>query len=340
MELPPPARWQFISLDALMKPASPHTGAILLAGILLSGATAAPAQPANSTYPNKPVRIVTAAPGGGVDFTARLLALGLTANLGQQFVVDNRGGTHVAPQTVANAVADGYTVLVHNNTIWIAPLLEKAAYSMTQLTPVVLATRAISILVVHPSLPVHSVKDLIALAKAKPGDINYASGPAGSANFLSAELFKSMAGVDLVRISYKGGGPAVNDLLAGQVKVMFATTGSVTQHVKSGRLRALAATSAEPTALAPGLPTIAATVPGYESLAFYGVFVPVKTPASIIARLNEASRKYLDLPEAKERFLNSGVEALGSTPQEFDAAIKADTARMRKVIQATGLRVE
>ena len=295
---------------------------------------------AYAQYPNKPVRIVTAAPGGGVDFTARLLALGLTASLGQQFVVDNRGGTHVAAQTVANAVSDGYTVLVHNNTIWIAPLLEKATYSMTQLMPVVLATRAINILVVHPSLPVHSVADLIALARAKPGELNYASGPVGSANFLAAELFKSMAGVNLVRISYKGGGPAVNDLIAGQVKVMFATTGSVTQHIKSGRLRALAATSAEPGALAPGLPTIAATVPGYEALAFYGIFVPLKTPAAIVARLNEATRKYLDQPDTKERFFNSGVEAVGSTPQAFDAAVKADTARMRKVIQAAGLRAE
>ena len=325
--------------------ASQLTQWLFLAGIAFSGWGSAYGQ-ANSTssgqaYPNKPVRIVTAAPGGGVDFTARLLALGLTANLDQQFVVDNRGGTHVAVTTVVNAVADGYTVLIHNNTIWTAPLLEKAPYSMAQLAPVVLATRALSILVVHPSLPVHSVKELIALAKAKPGDINYASGPVGSANFLAAELFKHMAGVNLVRISYKGGGPAVNDLIAGQVKVMFATTGSVTQHVKSGRLRALAATSAEPTLLAPGLPTIAASgVPGYEALAFYGLFVPVKTPAAIIARLNEASRRYLDLPDTKERFLNSGVEAVGSTPQEFAAAVKADTARMQKVIQAVGLRAE
>lgn len=324
--------------------ASQLTGSLILAGIALSGWSSAYGQPASTgsvqPYPNKPVRIVTAAPGGGVDFTARLLALGLTAGLGQQFVVDNRGGTHVSATTVANAVPDGYTLLVHNNTIWTAPLMEKAAYSMAQLVPVVLATRSPSILVVHPSLPVQSVKDLIALAKARPGDINYASGPVGSANFLAAELFKQMAGVNLVRISYKGGGPAVNDLIAGQVKVMFATTGSVTQHVKSGRLRALAATSAEPTALAPGLPAIAAAVPGYESLAFYGLFAPVKTPAAIITRLNAEARKYLDLPDTKERFFNSGVEAVGSTPQEFDAAVKADTARMQKVIQAVGLRAE
>lgn len=291
-------------------------------------------------YPTRPVRVVTSAPGGGVDFTARLLAQGLTAALGQQFVVDNRGGTHVSSVAVANATPDGYTLLVQNNTLWVAPLLEKPAYTMAQLAPVVLASRSLNVLVVHPSLPVHSVKDLISLAKSKPGEINYAAGLVGSANFLAAEIFKLMAGVDMVRISYKGGGPALNDVLAGQVKIMFATTGSVMPHVKSGRLRALAVTSAEPTPLVPGLPSVAATVPGYESLTFCGLFVPAKTPSAIIARLNDAARKYLELPEAKERFHLSGVEAVSSTPQEFDAAIKSDTARIQKLIQATGIRVE
>ena len=333
---------------------------LLLGGSALTSTTAACAQAASTVpvlslskdsgqaastgsgqaYPNKPVRIVTAAPGGGVDFTARLLAQGLTTNFGQQFVVDNRGGTHVSATTVASAVPDGYTLLVHNNTIWTAPLMEKASYSMTQLAPVVLATRALNILVVHPSLPVNSVKDLIALAKAKPGEVNNASGPVGSANFLAAELFKLMAGVNLVRITYKGGGPAMNDVIAGQVKVMFITTGAVTPHIRSGRLRALAATSAEPSPLAPGLPTVAATLPGYELLAFYGLFAPAKTSVAIINRLNAEARKFLDLPDTKERFFNVGVEAVGSTPQEFDAAVKADIARMQKVMQATGLRAE
>ena len=277
---------------------SPLAEWLIIAGITLSATGAAVGQ----AYPNKPVRIVTAAPGGGVDFTARLLALGLTASLGQQFVVDNRGGTHVSATTVVSAIPDGYTLLVHNNTIWTAPLMEKAGYSMAQLVPVVLATRSPSILVVHPSLPVQSVKELIALAKAKPGEINYASGPVGSANFLAAELFKQMAGVNLVRISYKGGGPAVNDLIAGQVKVMFATTGSATQHIKSGRLRALAATSAEPTVLAPGLPTISITVPGYESLAFYGIFAPVNTPTAIITRLNAEAASILTCLTPKSVF--------------------------------------
>lgn len=309
--------------------------AVLAASALVVCSTAC-----SQTYPTRPVRLVTSAPGGGTDFTARLLAQGLTTNLGQQFVVDNRGGTHVSSMTVANAVPDGYTVLVQNNTLWTAPLFEKAGYSPSQLVPVTLASRSLNILVVHPSLPVHSVKELIALSKSRPGEIDYASGLVGSANFLAAELFKQMAGVNLVRISYKGGGPALNDVLAGQVKVMFATAGSVMPHVKSGRLRALAVTSAEPTALVPGLPAIAATLPGYESLTFCGLFVPLNTPAPIIARLNEASRKFLDLSDTKERFHTSGVEAVSSTPQELDAAVKADTARIQKLIQATGMRVD
>ena len=313
-----------------------QSGLLALATITLAASGSGLAQ----GYPTRPVRVVTSAPGGGVDFTARLLAQGLASALGQQFVVDNRGGTNISSMTVANATPDGYTLLVDNNTLWVAPLLGKPAYTMAQFTPVVLASRSLNVLVVHPSLPINSVKDLIALAKSKPGEINYAAGLVGSANFLAAEIFKQMTGVDMVRISYKGGGPALNDVLAGQVKIMFATTGSVMPHVKSGRLRALAVTSAEPTPLVPGLPAFAATVPGYESPTFCGLFVPAKTPLAIVARLNDAARKYLELPEAKERFRLSGVEAVGSTPQEFDAAIKVDTARIQKLIQATGIRVE
>ena len=320
------------------------TARLYLAGTMLAAAGIACAQSVSTgaaqAYPSKPVRVVTSAPGGGVDFTARLLALGLTAALGQQFVIDNRGGTFVSSMTGANATPDGYTLLVQNNTLWIAPLFEKTPYSADQLVPVILASRSLNVLVVHPSLPVQSVKELIALAKARPGEINYASGLVGSANFLAAELFKHMAGLNMVRISYKGGGPALNDVIAGQVKIMFATTGSVMPHVKSGRLRALGVTSAEPTALVPGLPAIAATVPGYESLTFCGLFVPLKTPAAIIARLNAAARKYLELPETRERFLASGVEAASTTPQELAAAIQADTARVKKLLQATGLKVE
>ena len=314
----------------------PRQSGIVLAAIgALLSATAVFAQ----SYPNRPVRFVTAAVGGGIDFTARMIAHGLTPALGQQVIVENRGGANVAPQTVAKGTPDGYTILVHNNTVWISPLLDKVPYDhWTELVPITLTARAPNILVVHPSMPINSVKELIAAAKAAPGDINYASGPIGASNHIAAELFKAMAGVNLMRIGYKGGGPALNDLIAGQVKVMFATAGSVTSFVKSGKLRGLAVTSAQPTALVPGLPTVAASgVPGYAAEAIYGIWAPAKTPAPILARLHEEIVKYLTTPEAKERFFSSGVEVVASTPQQFAAEIKSEAVRLDKVFKAAGI---
>jgi tripartite-type tricarboxylate transporter receptor subunit TctC len=308
--------------------------------MLLIGTTAAAGPASAQDYPARPIRFVTAAVGGGIDFTARLLAAGLTERLNQQVVVDNRGGTNVAPQTVAKATPDGYTLLVHNNTVWISPLLDKVPYDHEkELWPITLTSRSPNILVVHPSLQVGSVKELIALAKSLPGKINYASGPIGASNHVAAEVFKAMAGVDLMRIGYRGGGPALNDVLAGQVKVMFATSGSVTSHVQSGRLKALAVTSAEPSALTPGLPTVAASgVPGYSSEAIYGFWAPARTPAAIMARLNQEAVRVLNQPEVKERFFRSGVETVGSTPEQFAATIKAETARLAKVLESAGIR--
>lgn len=291
-------------------------------------------------YPNRPIRIVTAAVGGGIDVTARLLAAGLTERLGQQVIVDNRGGTNVAPMTVAKAAPDGYTLLVHNNTVWISPLLDNVPYDhQKELWPITLTSRSPNILVVHPSLNVGSVKELIAVAKANPGKIDYASGPIGASNHLAAEVFKAMAGIDLVRIGYKGGGPALNDVIAGQVKVMFATSGSVVAHTQSGRLKALGVTSAEPSSLVPGMATIAASgVPGYSSEAIYGFWAPGKTPAAIMARLHKEAVAVLNQQDVKERFFKTGVEAVGSTPQQFAAEIKAETARLAKVLKSAGIR--
>jgi tripartite-type tricarboxylate transporter receptor subunit TctC len=310
-------------------------------GLAVSFGCALEASAQQQPYPNRPVRFVTAAVGGGIDFTARLLAHGLSERLSQQIVVENRGGTNVAPQTVAKGTPDGYTLLVHNNTVWVSPLLDNVPYDhWTELAPISLTTRSPNILVVHTSLGVNSVKELIAKGKAAPGDINYASGPVGASNHLAAEVFKAMAGVDLTRIGYKGGGPALNDVLAGQVKVMFATTGSVTSHVKTGRLKALGVTSAQPSALAPGMPTIASLgVPGYSSEAIYGLWAPSKTPRALIARLHEEAVRVLNTPETKERFFNSGVETVGTTPEEFAAAIKAESTRLAAVIDKAGIRV-
>jgi tripartite-type tricarboxylate transporter receptor subunit TctC len=293
-------------------------------------------------YPNKPIRIVTQSIGGGIDFTARLLAYGLTERLGQQIVVDNRGGPNIAPLTVAKANPDGYTLLVHNNTVWVSPLLEDVPYDHEkELAPITLTSRSPNILVVHPSLGVNTVKELIARAKAAPGEINYASGPIGASNHLAAELFKAAAGVNLTRVGYKGGGPALNDMLAGQVKVMFATTGSVTGHIKSGKLRALGVTSAQPSPLVPGMPTIASLgVPGYAAEAIYGFWAPAKTPAAVIARLNQEAVRVVQSPEIKERFFASGVEAVGSTPAQFAAEIKAESTRLAQVIKSSGMRAQ
>jgi tripartite-type tricarboxylate transporter receptor subunit TctC len=310
-------------------------GCLGLAGALIT--VAADAQ----QYPSRPIRIVTAAIGGGIDFTARLLAHGLTERLNQQVIVENRGGANVAPQTVARGTPDGYTLLVHNNTVWVSPLLDSVPYDhWTELAPISLTTRSPNILVVHTSLGVNTVQELIAKAKAAPGEINYASGTVGASNHLAAEVFKAMAGVDLTRVGYKGGGPALNDVLAGQVKVMFATAGSVTPHVKSGRLKALGVTSAQPSPLVPDMPTIASLgVPGYSSEAIYGFWAPGKAPRALITRLNAETLGVLNAPEIKDRFFRSGVETVGTTPEEFAAAIKAESTRLAEVIGKAGIRI-
>jgi tripartite-type tricarboxylate transporter receptor subunit TctC len=307
--------------------------------VLCLGGIAAAAVAADS-FPNRPIRFVTAAVGGGNDFTARVIAHGLSANLGQQVIVDNRGGSHIPQLIVSKATPDGYTLLVQNNTVWVAPLLEKVGYDhWSELVPISLTARTPNVLVVHPSLPVSSVRELIAAAKAAPGQLNYASGVVGSSNYIAAEVFKAMAGVNMTRISYKGTGPALNDVVAGQVKIMFATTTSSWGHVKTGRLKALAISSAEPSPLAPGLPTIAASgVPGYKAEAIYAMWAPARTPRPILARLHEEVVKVLTTPENRERFLTSGAEVVASTPEVLAAEIKSEVARLEKIFKGAGIR--
>src|SRR5262245_6999582 len=227
-------------------------------------------------YPSRPVRIVTSEPGGGNDVQARVIARGLTDALGQQVIVENRPSGVIPGEIVSKAPANGYTLLLYNNTLWTGPLLQKAPYDpLRDLAPVATATIGPNVLVVNNALPVTSVGELIALAKAKPGALNYASSGTGATNHLAAELFKTMAGVDIVRIGYKGANQGLNDLMAGQVQVMFPTAGAAAPHVKAGRVKALAVTSAERSSIAPELPTVASSgLPGYESLAIYGVFAP------------------------------------------------------------------
>ncbi len=305
-------------------------------------AAAAGVAVAADTWPQRPLRIVTSEPGGGSDFTARVVAQGLSQSLGQQVIVDNRAGTVTAAQIMTKAAPDGYTLLSYNNSLWTLPLLQPMFYDVLRdFMPVTLATRSPNVLVAHPSLPVTGVRELVAYAKANPGALNYASGTVGSTNHLAAELFKALAGVNIARVSYKGSGFAVNDLIGGQVQLMFATSGSIAPHVKSGRLRALAVTSAQPSALAPGLPTIAASgVPGYEAVTMYGLYAPAKTSAAIIERLNRDAARFLQTADIRDKLFGAGVETVGGTPAEFAAAIRDDIARLAKVIKDANIRAE
>ena len=295
-------------------------------------------------FPNRPVRIVTTDAGGGTDFVARIIAPRLAGALGQQVIVENRGGSVIIPAgVVSQASPDGHSLLFFANPLWLLPFLQDhVPYDPVKtFAPIVLTHRSPNILVVNPASPAKSVQELISLAKAKPGSMNYASGGLGSSNHLAAELFNAMAGVKIERVLYKGAGPAITALLSGEVQLMFATAGSVTPHMKSGRLRALAVTSAEPSALAPGLPTVAAAgLRGYESVAFYGIFAPAATPAAVIKRLNEELARVLTSSEVKERLLTSGVEVVGGAPAVLAQAVKADMATTGKLIKDVGIHVD
>jgi len=314
---------------------SPKTVVCTIAIVAALGATTASGQDA---YPTKVVRIVTSAVGGGSDLLARLIAPGLSSALGQQFIVDNRGA--LSAEIVAKAPPDGYTLLVNGSPLWILPLIRPSSPwdAVRDYAPVSLAVNAPGILVVHPSLPVKSVKELIALAKARPGELNYAAGTLGAGPHLAAELFKAMTGVKMVQVPYKGTGPGIVGLIGGQVELMFPNAGSVMPHVKAGRLRALAVCSAEPSPLAPGLPTVAATVPGYESISPQGLLAPAKTPAAIVNRLSQEVARILNQPDMKAKITNQSMQVIASTPSEFAAKINADIARLDKVIRSAGIR--
>ena len=314
-----------------------------LARVLALGALVAVAHPAagQPAYPVKPVRMVTTEAGGGTDFATRLIAQGITQGIGQQVVVDNRPSGVIPGETVAKAPPDGYTLLVSTQIVWLLPFMQTAPFDpVRDFIPVTLAVTAPTVLVVHPSVTARSVKELVALAKARPGDLNYASSGIGSSTHLAGELFKSLAGVDVVRVPYKGGGPAMNDLLGGQVQMMFATPPSVVAHTKSGKLIALAVTSSGSTPLLPGLPPLSATVPGYESMTLIGVFVPAKTPVAVVKFLNQEIVRVLHRAEVKERFFAAGSEVVGSTADEFAATMGADMMRMGKIIKSASVRTD
>ncbi|MBI3044643.1 MAG: tripartite tricarboxylate transporter substrate binding protein [Betaproteobacteria bacterium] len=310
----------------------------MIAGVMAINATG---MVRGQDYPRKPIRVVTSPTGGGLDFIARTMAQGLSGPMGQQFIIDNRP-TRLLPELVAKAPADGYHLLVHGSALWLLPFMAEVSHDpLRDFAPITQIARAPLVVVVHPSLPVKSVRDLLALAKARPGDLNYGSGSTGSSSHLSAELLKHMASVNIMRIPYKGLGAATNDLIGGRVHMMFATAPTAAAHVASGRLRALAITSARPSALAPGLPTVAASgLPGYEAATIYGLFAPARTPKTIIDRLNQETVRVVHTADVSKRFFNAGSEVVGSSPAEFAAVIKADMAKMGRMIKDAGIREE
>jgi tripartite-type tricarboxylate transporter receptor subunit TctC len=308
----------------------------LASGVVFSGAVEA------QDFPTRPVRIVTAAVGGTTDLVARAIAQGLTASLGQQVIVDNRPTGIIPGEIVVKAPPDGYTLLFHASSLWMMPLLQKVPFDpVKDLAPITLATSTPYVVVVHPAVPAKTIKELVALAGAKPGALNYGSGATGAASHLAAEQFKHMAQVNIVRVPYKGQGPAVLGLLGGEVQMSFASAPSVAGHVKAGKLRALAITTPQPSQLAPGLPTVAESgLPGYQSTASAGMFAPIKTSARLITLLNREIVKALNKQEVKDVLYRDGTEVVGSSPQGFANAISAEMAAMAKVIKAAGIRTE
>ncbi|MBI3935758.1 MAG: tripartite tricarboxylate transporter substrate binding protein [Betaproteobacteria bacterium] len=299
-------------------------------------ANGAPAQ----DYPIKTVRIVATQAGGGGDIVSRLVAQELTRVWGRQVIIDNRSSV-IANEFVAKAPPDGYTLLINSSSLWLWQFMRSDASwdAMRDFVPIIQTIKQPNILAVHPSLPVKSVKELIALAKARPGELNYATGVVGATTHLASELFNSLAGVKIVGVYYRGTAAALTGLMSGEVQVMFSNAASVTPHIKSRRLKALAVTTTQPTALAPGLPTIAASgVPGYEAETILGYFVPAGTPAALVSRLNRDIARALHQPNVKEKLFNIGMEVVGGPPEQLMAVVKMEIAKWGKVIRDAGIR--
>lgn len=298
------------------------------------------------SYPAKPVRMLIGfAPGGGADIVARSLSPRLVEAFGQQIIVDNRPGANgiIAAELAAKAPPDGYTLLVAPGNYAFAPAMyAKLPFDMTTaFAPVSQLAETPLLVVVHPSLPAKSIPQLIALAKSRPGKLAYASGGIGGAAHLATELFRTLTQVDLVHVPYKGTGAAISDLMGGQVPLCICTLPSVLPHAKSGRLRALAVTTARRTSAAPDIPTVAeAGVAGYEMSQWYGLLAPAGTPAPIIERLNAEVGKALKHPESRSRLQAEGAEPVGSSPQEFGAFFKSEIAKWTRIVQKAGIRAD
>jgi tripartite-type tricarboxylate transporter receptor subunit TctC len=297
-------------------------------------------------YPNRPLRLVIPyAPGGPVDIVGRVVALKLGEALGQQLIVDNRAGAggNIALDIVAKAAPDGYTLLMGaNGPIAINPGLYRnmPIDPAKDLRAVSMVASSAMILVAHPSVPAHTVKELVALAKAKPGSINYASSGSGSTAHLSSELFKNMAGVQMVHVPYKGAGPALADLVGGQVQTMFTGISSTLPYVKSGKLKAIAVSSEKRLTLLPDVPAVAEDLPGYEVITWYGLFTPAGAPGAVVDRLHRALVQVLATPDAQQRLTALGADAQTMMPREFAAAIGKERAKWARIIRESGARAD
>ncbi len=298
-------------------------------------------------YPNHAIRLVVPFPAGGTtDILARDVGKRLTETLGQSVVIDNRPGAggNIGSDIVAKSAPDGYTLLMGTvGTHAINPsLYAKMPYDhVKDFAPVVLVAGVPNVLVVHPALPVKSVAELIKLAKDKPGTINFASSGAGTSIHLSGELFKTMTGVDIVHVPYKGSAPALTDLMGGQVQIMFDNLPSSLPQIKGGKLRAIAVTSLKRAPALPDLPTLAESgLPGFEASSWFGILAPAGTPAPVIAKINAEVDKWLQSPEGKEQLMTQGAEVAGGTPEQFAAHIRAETEKWAKVVKASGAKVD
>ncbi|MGZ5257502.1 MAG: tripartite tricarboxylate transporter substrate binding protein [Burkholderiales bacterium] len=301
---------------------------------------------AAQSYPAKPVRmLVPFPPGGGTDYTARLISQKLTEIWGQQVIVDNRPGasTTIASEIVAKAPADGYTLIMGSTNHTINPsLYPRIPYdTIKDFAPVTVAVTASYVLVVHPSLPAKTVKELIALARARPGEINYASSGSSGPQHIAGELFKLMAKVDMTHVPYKGGGPAVVALLGGHVQAQFSTPVSALPHVRTGKLRALGVTSLKRSNAIPQVPTISeAALPGYEAVTWWGILAPARTPREIVNKIHADTVKALQMPDTLEKLAREGVNPAGTTPEQFATMIQDEMVKMAKIVKAANMKID
>ena len=318
----------------------------LLHMLVAAAAVACAASAVAQSYPARPIRLVVpSSPGGGTDITARIMAPELSKLLGQQVVVENRpgAGTMIGGDVVAKAAPDGYTLLMGISTLAINPAVyRKVPYdALRDLAPITQAVSVPNVVVGHPSLPAKTLKELIALARARPGELTFASAGVGTNPHLSVELLLSMTKTRMLHIPYKGSGPGITDLIAGQVQVMAPNMLSAYPHIKTGRMRGYGVTGAKRVSSAAEIPTIAeAGVPGYEAVQWFGVLAPAGTPRPIVQRLHDDSVKVLQLPNVKELLVKDGAEPVGNTPEQFAAFIKAETIKWAKVVKDAGIQQE